>query len=1055
MALEHLGQPLTATFAIAEGTARLYEHGAVIHGSAGEVLLTFKLPMVGMPHIAAGAAGMAALLYPAAFSFVPGAWDLALLASAFRHAFDGRVGLMPTGGPAAPVSLTFGAPQIVVAGDSPDTTTYGIPCTARLRERQLYDVAVRKDDGQWTSVAPNAIYYRSTWHDFGVAHITDLHLGRRIDYFPGALQGLGQPEAAERLYNWNDRFRGFIRYANYLHGIGVLDVILATGDIIDYMFEDDDDPDGGGNALFAREIILGRWPNAGFEDVGPLRVPIFVVGGNHDYRRNRYRLVFNLDAGLNVHQFQNYPPYNIPWRPAIALSRGDTGDEVPELDADATAKMVAIDSLNVPFAQHLNNRRSYVVALGAHRIVMLDSTWDVGVASNAWDAIKAWLGWIGEDERTFIGGSPNSEGVSSTELQMASEVLQTTPNDALVIVGLHAPLFNPWMESYPYFLRETQRPALGHLVAPHLARFTADVPPGASEDFVQQHVRRLHPSWFGTGGSSEPAYVKRGDHSDLFDYGVSRGRANELLRLIAGLDGPRPADVTLHGHVHRFNEFRLAAVNGELAYFMDFYTQNPGSYYPVRFPQNWPGSDVAFVDVVDSAPLKSVPTEVLGDAKHKFVVQVPPCPTPLATSADPRGWWTEHRPLVLQTEALGPLKDRTVSFGGFRLLSVKADVIDKIHFVPIQPLHERGYRWDWQEVIRPPSPPRYQHLQRSRQYEYPEGVGVPCGYLGPTALQNIVYRDARGRMLELWRDDNGGTGAGNLTSAAHDAPGASGDPFVYVETSTGTQVVLYRGRDGHINSVYWATGDVGYDHLSSSVGAPTAAGNPVGYYFGPADINHVVYRKPDGHLHVLWWQGQGRVGHADLTREAGALRALGDPSAMVDARGNHVVVYRATDGHIHTVFWSTGPSGHESLSGYARAPKATGDPHAYYTAHDDVKQIVYRGVDGHIHELWWAGDAPVAHRDLSAIAGAPLAGSDPVSFSSSQTNTRHVIYRSSDDRLIELWWFPGGGTPAFVDLSALSRAPRAVGKPGAFANGPWRHVVYRGSDNQVHEIRWW
>ena len=62
------------------------------------------------------------------------------------------------------------------------------------------------------------------------------------------------------------------------------------------------------------------------------------------------------------------------------------------------------------------------------------------------------------------------------------------------------------------------------------------------------------------------------------------------MRLIAG--GRRPADVTPHGHVHRFNEFRIATVDGELAYFMDFYTHNPRSYYPARFLRDWPKSEI-------------------------------------------------------------------------------------------------------------------------------------------------------------------------------------------------------------------------------------------------------------------------------------------------------------------------------------------------------------------------------------------------------------------------------------------------------------------------------
>jgi hypothetical protein len=54
---------------------------------------------------------------------------------------------------------------------------------------------------------------------------------------------------------------------------------------------------------------------------------------------------------------------------------------------------------------------------------------------------------------TFIGGSPNSEGVSPEELAMVSEALSEAPDGGLFVVGVHAPLFNPSKEEYPYFLR--------------------------------------------------------------------------------------------------------------------------------------------------------------------------------------------------------------------------------------------------------------------------------------------------------------------------------------------------------------------------------------------------------------------------------------------------------------------------------------------------------------------------------------------------------------------------------------------------------------------------
>ena len=134
------------------------------------------------------------------------------------------------------------------------------------------------------------------------------------------------------------------------------------------------------------------------------------------------------------------------------------------------------------------------------------------------------------------------------------------------------------------------------------------------------------------------------------------------------------------------------------------------------------------MDVVDSAPVDSKPTRLPYDAKHKYVVQVPPYPRPLATAPDARGWWTEHRPLVLQTAALGPLENTRCRFSGFRVLSVKADVIDKIHFVPTQRLHENGYRLSWEEAIKPEPP-----------WHYPASLHV-CGVSSDGNIWHAVRR---------------------------------------------------------------------------------------------------------------------------------------------------------------------------------------------------------------------------------------------------------------------------------------------------------------------------
>lgn len=189
MALDQLGSPLTDSYSIVGGQARLFERGAIISGPAGEVVLTFDLPLIGTPGIATGDPGAATPLSLRAVTFRMGSWELEGLHSSINSAFAERLALLPTGQPPNPVPITFGPPQgIVPAGATPPT--YGLPTTAMLAERQLYDVAVRGDDGQWTVIAPHAVYFRSSWHDFGIAHVTDTHLARRIDSFRVRLEQL-------------------------------------------------------------------------------------------------------------------------------------------------------------------------------------------------------------------------------------------------------------------------------------------------------------------------------------------------------------------------------------------------------------------------------------------------------------------------------------------------------------------------------------------------------------------------------------------------------------------------------------------------------------------------------------------------------------------------------------------------------------------------------------------------------------------------------------------------------------------------------------------------
>ena len=346
------------------------------------------------------------------------------------------------------------------------------------------------------------------------------------------------------------------------------------------------------------------------------------------------------------------------------------------------------------------------------------------------------------------------------------------------------------------------------------------------------------------------------------------------------------------------------------------------------------------------------------------------------------------------------------------------------------------------------------HLNRSAAFNAPKAVGAPSGIAFPSLdVTNIVYRDAQGRLHELWqkRSDEG---TSNLTNLAGNPAHAATDPTSYIDTSQGLEVALYRGADGHVHSLYWSTGGVGHDPLSGAAGAPPTAGKPAGF-IQKDGTSVVVYRVADGHLHALWWTGPNLPGHENLSGTHP--KAAGDPVGYVNTiTGENLVAYRGTDDHIHTLYWTTGAAGHDNLSAVATAPKAAGDPIAYYTEHNDTHQILYRGVDNHIHELYWPSPAPVQHRDLTAEANAPAAASDPAAYYVPTNNTKHVIYRSADNRIREIWWVIDATTPSEVNVTDSARAPLAADNLTAFffPNAGTQHIAYRGADNHIHEIRW-
>jgi len=350
--------------------------------------------------------------------------------------------------------------------------------------------------------------------------------------------------------------------------------------------------------------------------------------------------------------------------------------------------------------------------------------------------------------------------------------------------------------------------------------------------------------------------------------------------------------------------------------------------------------------------------------------------------------------------------------------------------------------------------PNLHHVDRTAATGGQKAAGAPTAIvLDQAGIDNVAYRADSAHLCEIWRDPArmGQSDLSNLASAT----GAKGNPWFYFDPSGNQYILLYRGTDDQVHSLYWLSGNVGHDVLSG--GAPKAAGDPAGWFSLNDNFHHVVYRASDGHLIELYWQGAGAVGNGDLTAAAQAVKCKGDPSPYFDSRvGTNIVAFRGVDDRIRSLYWTSGSVGQDDLSGTAGTPPAADDPFAWYSPADDTHHFVYRAANGHVFELSCIGANTIGGRDLTAASGAPPAVGRLTGGYNAADNTQHVIYRASDGSLHELWYFLGSDAVGHTALTTFYGGPPAVDRPCYFstARAPHQHVAYRSGDGHIHELLW-
>lgn len=724
-----LGCPLTEVFNAAGGKVILFEYGCLWKGSYSKNKVTkifFNFPKIGNPAFVSKdnpqdfseevsvrldvGMGLQNIDYPRSF---------------FDNLFRGILYMAPTGKPNVPlIALNF-PENNVKSVTTLSLIGYSSLNPDEIFENTLYDIVIKVPLGKTICLAPHAVYFRNSWKNFGAIHVTDIHISNRLDGFRDKLHELGLKEGARQLNNYNDNFRDFIRYANRLHDAGQLDVIIATGDLVDYEFEylaykDDeleylfnlkDDkqrfwlPTNLNNFAYLEKIIRGRIPYPDGKPSEELRVPILTTLGNHDYRGYRYMLNFEIDIEVTKKIVQNFPPINLTEYEANALQ----GSPKRKSYAKETAiNMSRVDTQVEYYKKRFSEKSSFLVKLGNHQILMLDTYWDKDMIDSIGDAALNWLGFDSESSRNFADGNPDSQGMNDSQISMLRSTLKKP--EGLVIVGMHAPPINPKSNEYPHYFRETEHSKL---------KISFDFDNKAKDDisaFLWRNDRQggisandyiyKHKGWFEIQG--ETCFYRGKTINDLLDYGTAKDKVNELLQLCSGKGVARKANLILSGHIHKRAEFRVQwdSKKGEFLVYFDFYTENPRFYYPSK---KIGFDEPVHIEVKSSAPLPDQTTprtitkpSLWGDYQ---VLQIPPYAHTLKNATDKAGWWKEHSPLVIQTAALGPTEanqrlqvkkdeDRPnpgPSFQGCRLIRVKNDTISEIRYIGLFDIRKIHY----------------------------------------------------------------------------------------------------------------------------------------------------------------------------------------------------------------------------------------------------------------------------------------------------------------------------------------------------------------------------
>jgi hypothetical protein len=288
----------------------------------------------------------------------------------------------------------------------------------------------------------------------------------------------------------------------------------------------------------------------------------------------------------------------------------------------------------------------------------------------------------------------------------------------------------------------------------------------------------------------------------------------------------------------------------------------------------------------------------------------------------------------------------------------------------------------------------------------PQSVGAPQVTVTPDGSTQLVFwkSTATNQLAEAWY-----TGYWNGPVGFPQLGALSSTPGVAVTKDGSTQLVFWQGPSGHLMEA-WYTGvwNGPLDITNTYLGGHGILGSAPSVTTTKDGTQLVFWRGTDGHLAEAWFSGTWH-GPVDFTT-LGSLTSA--PSSTVTADGStQLVFFQGSDGRL-TEDWFTGV-----WNGPARFGAVSSQPSVAVTPDGSTQLVFYKSAAGHLLESWYTGtwNGPVDFT-TTAFGGTGLLTSSPSATVTVDGSTQIVFWQGSGNTLWE-GWYAGGAWHGPVNYS--------------------------------------